>query len=261
MASDSEQAGASQRWFSDRYARNGRFVADLGQPLIDMLQPRAGERILDLGCGDGALTEKIVESEAWVVGIDGALDQIRATAKRGIASAVMDGQALAFEGSFDGILTNAALHWMQRPDDVIDGMWRALRPGGRLVGEMGGAGNVARIAAALARGLAHRGLDPEISFPWYFPDPDEYGARLAARGFDVRSIELIPRPTPLPGDITDWVHTFGERFLLAVPAAEQEAFLKEVSDTLRPALFEPYGHWVADYVRLRFSAVRPEESS
>ena len=260
MISDPEETGVSQRWFADRYARNGRFVADLGQPLIDMLQPRAGESILDLGCGDGALTEKIVEHGAWVVGIDGALDQTLATAKRGISSAVMDGQALAFDGSFDGILTNAALHWMRRPDDVIDGMWRALRPGGRLVGEMGGAGNVAQIAAALSKGLARRGLDPKIFFPWYFPDPEEYSGRLAARGFEIRSIELILRPTPLPGEMSDWVHTFGERFLLAVPAAEQEAFLDEVSDTLRPTLFEPQGRWVADYVRLRFSAVRPEES-
>ena len=139
-------------------------------------------------------------------------------------------------------------------------MWRALRPGGRLVGEMGGAGNVAQIAAALSKGLARRGLDPKIFFPWYFPDPEEYSGRLAARGFEIRSIELILRPTPLPGEMSDWVHTFGERFLLAVPAAEQEAFLDEVSDTLRPTLFEPQGRWVADYVRLRFSAVRPEES-
>jgi len=150
---------------------------------------------------------------------------------------------------------------MRRPDDVIDGMWRALRPGGRLVGEMGGAGNIARIAAALTEGLARRGLDATISFPWYFPHPEEYRARLAARGFEVQTIELIPRPTPLPGEMTDWVDTFGERFLMAVPAAERRAFLDEVSDSLRPALFEPHGCWVADYVRLRFSAVRPEESA
>lgn len=247
-----------QRWIADRYARNARFVADLGEPLLDILSPCAGERILDLGCGDGALTQKILDRGAWVVGVDSAPDQIAATANLGIPAAVMDGHALAFDSAFDGILTNAALHWMRRPDAVIDGMWRALRPGGRLVGEMGGAGNVARISTALSDELTRRGLDSQSACPWYFPDPDEYQARLEARGFEIRSIELIPRPTPLPGDITEWIHTFGEQFLSAVPVGDRAGFLDDVSAKLRPSLFDPTGQWVADYMRLRFAAIRPE---
>jgi trans-aconitate methyltransferase len=249
---------AHQRWIADRYARNARFVADLGEPLFDMLSPRTGESILDLGCGDGALTQKIIESRAWVVGVDSAPDQIAATAKLGIPAAVMDGHAIAFEGAFDGILTNAALHWMRRPDLVIDGMWRALRPGGRLVGKMGGAGNVACISSALSDELTRRGLDSKSAYPWYFPGPDEYQARLEARGFEIRSIELITRPTPLPGDIREWIHTFGEQFLSVVPVDDQAGFLDDVSAELRPSLFDPTGQWVADYVRLRFAAIRPE---
>jgi SAM-dependent methyltransferase len=211
-----------------------------------------------LGCGDGALTQKIVESGAWVVGVDSALDQITATANLGIPAVVMDGHEIAFDGAFDGILTNAALHWMRRPDLVIEGMWRALRPGGRLVGEMGGAGNVACISNALSDELTKRGLDSKSAYPWYFPDPDEYQARLETRGFEIRSIELIPRPTPLPGDISEWIHTFGEQFLSAVPVGDQAGFLDDVSAKLRPSLFDPTGQWVADYVRLRFAAIRPE---
>ncbi len=254
-------APEQQRWIADRYARNARFVADLGEPLIDMLAPAPGERILDLGCGDGALTRKIAVGGVWVVGVDASFDQVRATVALGIPGAVVDGHKLTFSGSFDGILTNAALHWMTRPDEVIDGMWRALKPGGRLVGEMGGSGNVAAISSALSEALTRRGLDSRAACPWYFPTPEEYRDRLEERGFRVRSIELIPRPTPLPGDIRDWIHTFGEQFLMSVPEAERAAFLDEAAEALRPSLYDPQGQWVADYVRLRFAAIRPESPS
>jgi hypothetical protein len=146
---------------------------------------------------------------------------------------------------------------MMRPDAVIDGIWRALKPGGRLVGEMGGAGNVATIAHALMAAMERRGYDGGAAYPWYFPAPAAYRGRLEARGFAVSSMTLIPRPTPLPGDISDWFDTFAESFLLAVPAAERAGFIAEVREALRPALYVPQGRWVADYVRLRFSATKP----
>lgn len=259
MAARNRNAAAvpAQRWIADRYAAHGRFVADLAEPLLAMLRPAPGERVLDLGCGDGALTEKIAAGGAWVVGSDLSRDQVRATHGRGLPAVVADGRALCFGACFDAILTNAALHWIRPPDAVIDGMWRALRPGGRLVGEMGGEGNVAAIAGALMDGMDRLGLDGEAAFPWYFPGPSEYRARLEARGFDVMAIQLIPRPTELPGDITAWFETFGESFLLAVPAAQRARFVAEAVESLRPILFAPHGRWVADYVRLRFAAVKP----
>lgn len=247
-----------QRWIADRYAANARFVADLAEPLIDILAPSAGDRILDLGCGDGALTEKILQSGASVIAVDDAPDQIAAAKKRGLDARVMDGQALTFENEFDAILTNAALHWMSDdPDAVIHGMWRALKPGGRVVGEMGGAGNVAHIVDALYQSLAARGIDGDELNPWYFPTDSDYRDRLEQRGFVVESIALIPRPTPLPGDIGDWLSTFAEGFLQAVPDQERTGFVDEVRDKLRPDLFQHH-IWVADYMRLRFVAMRPE---
>src|SRR5690606_20967119 len=152
---------------------NARYVADLAEPLLDMLAPRAGELVLDLGCGDGALTGKVADRGARAIGIDASFDQVQAARQRGLSAAVMDGEALAFGPVFDAVLTNAALHWMKRPDAAIDGIWRALKPGGRVVGEMGGAGNIAAIAGALTAAMARRGHDGAAVSPWYFPAPDE----------------------------------------------------------------------------------------
>jgi trans-aconitate methyltransferase len=250
---------AGQRWIPDRYARNAAFVAELGAPLLDLLDPKPGERILDLGCGDGALTEKIVARGAAVLGVDSSADQVAAARARGLDARIADGHDLVFRAEFDGVLSNAALHWMKRPDAVIAGVWRALRPGGRFVGEMGGEGNVAAVRRALAAAMERRGLDPSAADPWYFPGPAEYRARLEAAGFVVRSIELIPRPTPIPGDIADWLQTFAESFLFAVPEGERPRFLAEVADALVPALRRPGEGWVVDYVRLRFAAMKPAQ--
>jgi trans-aconitate methyltransferase len=246
----------TQRWDPDRYARNARFVADLGQPVVDLLSPRAGERVLDLGCGDGALTRKLAELGVAVVGVDSSAEQVAAARALGLDARVMSGDALTFEGEFDAVFSNAALHWMLRPAEVILGVWRALRPGGRFVGEMGGHGNVRHIVSALVAALDRRGLDGGASIPWYFPTPDAYRGLLEGQGFEVQTIALIPRPTPLPGDIAGWLNTFAENFIRRVPAAERPAFLDEVAAALRPTLCDAEGRWTADYVRLRFAALK-----
>ncbi len=244
-------------WDPDRYARNARFVSDLGMPVLELLAPRPGEHILDLGCGDGALTEKLVALGCAVVGIDGSAAQVAAARARGLDARVMDGQHLTFEGEFDAVFSNAALHWMLRADDVIAGVRRALRPGGRFVAECGGHGCVATIYAALRVSLARRGLDAAVLNPWYFPTVEDYGARLQRQGFVLKYIALIPRPTPLPGDIVGWLETFAEAFTGAVDPIDRPALLAEVRDYLRADLCDARGQWTADYVRLRFAAERP----
>jgi trans-aconitate methyltransferase len=249
----------AQTWDPDDYARNARFVSDLGAPVVELLDPQPGERILDLGCGDGALTRSLVEAGARVIGIDGSEAQIEAARALGLDARVGDGERLDFDGEFDAVFTNAALHWMKQVDPVVEGVWRALVPGGRFVGEFGGHGCVHHIVTALCAALERRGIDGSDHHPWYFPTDHAYRERLEARGFDVRWIALIPRPTPLPGDVTAWLGTFAQSFLAPLPEHERPAFLDEVREALRPHLRDAAGVWTADYVRLRFAAHRPAD--
>ncbi|MGH8444515.1 MAG: class I SAM-dependent methyltransferase [Solimonas sp.] len=248
---------AGQAWDAVRYACNGRFVADLAASLVDWLAPQRGERILDLGCGDGALSERLVEAGAIVVGADASPELAAAARERGLDARVLDGHALPFADEFDAVFSNAALHWMKRdPDAVLAGVVRALKPGGRFVAELGAAGNIAAIRGALHDALARRGLDAAAADPWFFPTQADYRRRLQAAGFDIVAIESFSRPTLLPGDISGWLHTFAQAFLAIVPAAEHAALIAELQAGLHTQLANTAGQWTADYVRLRFIAVR-----
>ena len=249
-----------QTWDPGRYARNARFVAELGRPVVDLLVPQSGERILDLGCGDGALTLELISCGCEVVGVDASCEQIEAARSQGIDARVMSGEELTFDGEFDAVFSNAALHWMKRADDVIAGVRRALKPGGRFVGEFGGAGCVQTIRDGLAEALSRRGFDIDTLNPWYFPSPEEYEQKLRGHRFEVDFIKLIPRPTPLPTGLRGWLETFGERFTSIVPPAERDAFIAEVEELTRADLCSD-GEWVADYTRLRFAATSGEPTN
>ena len=248
------EGAPSQSWQADRYAANARYVANLGAPVLELLAPRAGERILDLGCGDGALTERLAALGCAVIGVDAGADMIAAARRRGMEAHVADGQDLRFAAEFDAVFSNAALHWMGDADAVLSGVRRALKPGGRFVGEFGGHGNVAAISVALVAVLARRGVDGHAAFPWYFPSAEAYAAKLEAHGFAVDQTELIPRPTPLPTDMAGWLDTFAESFFGRLPADQRGAARDEVLALLAPYLCDERGRWTADYVRLRFAA-------
>jgi len=248
----------NQSWDPARYEKNARFVSDLGAAVVELLALTAGERVLDVGCGDGALTATLAAAGARVVGVDTSEAFVAAARARGLDARVLSGEALTFDGEFDAVFSNAALHWMKRADAVIDGAWRALAPGGRFVAEFGGHRCVETIKSALVAALDRRGLDGRSAVPWYFPDVPEYRGRLEAGGFEVESIVLVDRPTPLPGDVVGWLETFAESFTARVPVGERPALLEEVRRELEPKLRRPDGVWVADYTRLRFRALRPE---
>jgi SAM-dependent methyltransferase len=245
-----------QRWSAADYSKNGRFVQEMAGAVFAMLLPRPGERILDLGCGDGALTVEIRAAGAEVLGVD-LSDELLAVAKmKGLTVRKLDGHRLDFVSEFDAVFSNAALHWMLAPEVVIAGVYRALKRGGRFVGELGGHGNVAAIATAMRAVGSARGGDAAHVAPWFFPTVEEYGRLLTRGGFSVREIGLVPRPTPLKTGMEGWLRTFGRSFFDQFSEPDKSAALSEVMALLRPALCDPRGVWTADHVRLRFAAER-----
>ncbi len=248
----------NQTWDPEQYAQNVRFVSDLGMSVVELLNPKPGEKILDLGCGDGALTEKLAKLGCDVIGVDQSAEQIEAVKARGLNAQIIDGQQLTFKSEFDAVFSNAALHWMKQADVVIQGVYQALKPQGRFVAEFGGKGNVASVTTALLQTLKKHDLDFTQLNPWYFPTVDDYRGRLEAQGFQVATIELIPRPTPLPGDIDDWFDVFVKNFLSSLDKHQQHEVYQDLKAQLKPTLFQNKT-WIVDYVRLRFSAFKSQK--
>jgi trans-aconitate methyltransferase len=240
------------RWTSDSYRANAAYVPALGEAIFQLLNPRVGERILDVGCGEGSLTERIVAAGATVVGVDTSREMVAAARGRGLDARLIDAEQLPFDREFDAVFSNAALHWVRDHDAMLGGVHRALKPGGRFVAEFGGHGNIAAIQVAIRSVLVQRGWETGIHR--FYATPAEYTARLQKHRFSVISIDLSPRPTPLPTGIRGWLATFERATLDRIPLEQRESFVAEVEDLLRDEICDSYGNWTAHYVRLRFVA-------
>lgn len=250
---------AASRWAPADYATTGAFVPALGAAALALLGPKPGETILDLGCGDGVLTEKIAAAGAKVIGVDASEAMVAAARERGIEAHVADGQALDFNTQFDAVFSNAALHWMLDADAVATGVFRALVPGGRFVGEMGGEGNLATLRQALRDELSVRGYKLPAADPQWYAAPDELAAIYGRAGFVDIDAVLIARETELTGGVSGWVRTFraGVLDVAGVPEAERADIAAAVERRVSPTLQRPDGSWFADYVRLRFTMRKP----
>ncbi len=249
---------APSRWDAARYGREYAFVWEYGAGVVELLNPRPGERILDLGCGTGQLTQRIAAAGAEVVGMDRDPAMIAAAQANypGLTFVTGDATGFIFDQPFDAIFSNAALHWIRPPEQAAASIARALRPGGRLVAELGGHGNIQHLAGALQQALAEIGASARN--PWYFPGLGEYAALLEANGLAVVSAALFDRPTRLDGDapIENWLRMFGGWAIDGVPEARRPALFRRVEELARPALYRD-GAWWADYRRLRLAAIKP----
>ncbi len=219
---------------------------------LDLLDPKPGERILDVGCGDGVLTKKIAERGAQVTGIDNSLDMISAARAKGVDALAVDSADMHFDAEFDAAFSNAALHWMLDKEAVAAGIFRALKAGGRFAGEMGGEGNLRKLREALDDELVIRGYAPPVEASNWYASADDFANIYEAAGFDHIDARLIDRPTPLEHGIAAWVTTFRRGWLdrAGVPEEERADIGAAVADRIHSN--------VADYVRLRFIMRKPD---
>ncbi len=247
----------AQTWDPAQYARHGAFVHGLAGGVLEWLAPQPGERILDLGCGDGQLTQRIAAAGAAVQGVDSSAEMVAAARERGIHADVASAELLPYpDSAFDAVFSNAALHWVRDHDAMMREVHRVLRRGGRFVAEMGGHGNVAAIRVAFMAVLARHGFGNCEDGVNYFPTPEAYTQRLARHGFSVEKIALIPRPTPLGEDgMSGWLRTFRRGVLGALSPEARDTVVDETVALLANALRDEAGNWTGDYVRLRFIAI------
>jgi trans-aconitate methyltransferase len=249
---------SSDRWDAHLYGGRHAFVWQYGAGVVELLDPRPGERVLDVGCGTGHLTKRIADAGAEVVGVDASVAMIE-EARRNFPKLkfeIADATAMRFDQPFDAVFSNAALHWVKPPEAAVARMWEAIKPGGRLVIEMGGKGNVQRMLdAAAAAGREVRVSLEHVLHINYFPSVADYATLLEQQGFEVSLATLFDRPTPLQGDegLRQWIRMFRGDAIQLMSAAQHEPFFAEMERIARPHLFLD-NTWHADYRRLRVVA-------
>ena len=247
----SDTPTSTSQWDAADYARIGAFVPALGMAALDLLDPQPGEHILDVGCGDGTLTQAIIERGATVVGIDNSESMVGAARARGLDARLMDAAELKFSEAFDAVFSNATLHWILAKDRAARAIWFALKPGGRFAGEMGGDGNLARLRGALDDELVARGYGPPTFAANWYPTVEEFVSLYETVGFRDVDARLVERPTRLEHGVAAWVQVFRRGWLdrAGVPDVERA--------TIADAVAARVGTDIADYVRLRFIMRKP----
>jgi len=246
-----QPVASTSKWDAADYAKVGAFVAELGGAALDLLDPVPGERVLDVGCGEGTLTRKIIERGATVLGIDNSPEMIAAARANGVDAVQLAAEDMQFFAEFDAAFSNATLHWVLHKEQAARAIFRALKASGRFAGEMGGEGNLTKLREALDEEMIIRGYAPPVEASNWYASPEEFAAVYEAAGFREVDARLIERPTPIDHGVAAWVTTFRKGWLdrAQVPEAERADIGTAVADRV--------GSNVADYVRLRFIMRKP----
>lgn len=246
-------------WDPQRYESSHAFVWERGREVVDLLAPQPLERILDVGCGTGQLTDEIHRRGAYTAGVDRSPAMLE-KARRNFPHldlVLADVAGLPFRNSFDAVFSNAALHWVRDAARAAASMYASLKPGGRFVAELGGRGNCVRVIASARAALREFGVE-NPPHPWFYPTLAEYAALLEQAGFEVTYATLFDRPTPLDGGLEGWLNMFAGSLLGTLPAEDRARLIRRTEEIAAPELFRN-GVWIADYRRLRIAARKPRD--
>jgi trans-aconitate methyltransferase len=248
-------------WNAALYDDKHNFVFKYGEDVVKLLAPEKGERILDLGCGTGHLTHLIAQAGARVIGIDNSASMVERAhaAYPDLDFRVMSATDFHFPTPFDAVFSNAVLHWVLDKESAVDQIAQSLRPGGRLVLEMGGKGNTEEIIVTTRKILTRHGYYSNAAIQlWYFPSLSEYTTLLEKKGFRVRFAAHFDRPTELQdteNGVKEWVRMFCNAFFSNIPDSEVDTILEEIQETVKPTNYRN-GSWYGNYKRLRIAAVK-----
>lgn len=247
------------KWDSEKYTDSFSFVHRYGSSLLDMIE---GENlsVLDLGCGNGALTKKLTDKGHCAVGVD-ASEEFLGIARRNYPDLrFIKGDAVSFSADreYDVVFSNAVFHWIDKRNQpyMLSNVYSALKSGGQFIFELGGYGNNVLIHGALKNEFERHGI--KYVMPFYFPTIGEYSSLLENAGFLVRNAVLFDRMTELNGDngLYDWILMFIKKPFEGIEKGMAEEIINSAVDSLKDKLFHD-GKWYSDYVRLRCKAVKP----
>lgn len=247
-------------WNANLYDIKHSFVSTYGNSLAELLAPKEGEKILDLGCGTGDLANKLFEYGVEVIGVDNSGNMVKQAIQKypHIPFKVQDATNLDYHNEFDAVFSNATLHWVQPANQALKGIYQSLKKGGRFVAEFGGKGNVQTITDEIIQQIKEAGFDfKEEHFPWFYPSIAEYANLMEEAGFRVTFAQHFDRPTPLDGDngLKNWIDMFGNHMFNGISEHSKNEIVTKVENNLKEILYKE-SHWITDYKRIRVIGVK-----